>query len=272
MINVYCENRGWLFEDLKRCMARFGAIASERPLLHADAWICLRRRELSRVPAPERAVLQVHDTEDIGDVAAMSRVGAVSFVHDWPARQWIAAGFSGRSLIAPVGAREAVRPSALPHRPTVGYFCREVGNNTKRSPMFAQAVALARERVTVDVLMIGERLEHIAELGTYERRAAAPEDYARIDVLVATSASPMVPLSVYEACAAGKAVVTTPREMPLGDWPMVRVGADAESLADHIVACVLNRQCWPPVRPWTREQWACDQVRLAQAVAATGGL
>lgn len=266
MINAFCENRGWLFEDLKRLMAQYGAVASDRPLPQASAWICLRRRELERVPHLERTVLQVHDVTPPPAPELANRIGAVSFVHDWPARAWAAAGFTGRSVVAPIGARKDVHPSALPHRPTLGYFCREVGNNTKRSPLFAEAVALARERVVVDVLMIGERLEHIRRIGTYQRRAATPRDYEKIDALVATSASPMVPLSLYEACAAGKTVITTTREMPAGDWPMVHMGDTAEALADHIVNLVQSRRCWPPVRPYMREQWARQQVLLAQSL------
>src|SRR5690606_19121100 len=76
VINVYCEARGWLFDDLRREIAKHGAVASTHPRPDADAWICIRSREFGKTPDPTRTVLQVHDLKTKPRAA-----GHVSFVH-----------------------------------------------------------------------------------------------------------------------------------------------------------------------------------------------
>lgn len=267
IINAYCQSRGWLFDDLKAGFQALGAVVSDDPIPNANAWICIRTREAGKAPERARTVVQVHDLDD-HTPATFNGYGLVSFVHERQADLWQRAGYTGPSMVAPIGARSAVKASALPHRPTLGWFGREV-KGAKRSDLFAQAVDLARRQTTCDVLMIGERLRHIARLGKLEERPAGVDDYARIDALCVTSASPMVPLSMYEAAAAGKAVISTPRELPAtGErFSMVRFADDAPQLAALIVNAMRHRRTYEPCAPFLREDWLDWQMQCAHGLA-----
>lgn len=255
LINAYCEPRGWLFDDLRRELAAAGAVPSDEPLAHADAWICLRSRERRFSPNPGRTVLQVHDME----TPPAPEFGAVALVHP------VQLADHPNGLVLPIGARECP-PAPLPRHPAVGFFCREV-NGRKGSDLFGQAVLLAREHVRFEVHLIGERLEHIAELGIYQQRGAIPRDFGLVDALVVCSQSPMVPLSAYEACAAGVRVISTPRQWIGPGWGAVHTAATAEALADEIIDAVTCRQRFAPHAPFTRAAWAQSQVALAKGLA-----
>lgn len=253
MINAFCKNRGWLFEDLKRSLQQAGCVVSEQPILTAKAWICIRSKEYRMVPEPSRCVLQVHDMTS----TAIEGFGCVSYVHQEQQERW---GIDG--IVSPIGSRD-VPQSSLPDRPTIGFFCRDL-RGEKRPGLFGDAVALARQHAEFEVLMIGHGLEAITDLGTYEQRGAGVDDYARIDALVTCSVSAMVPLSAYEAAAAGRAVITTPRQW---DWDMVRKAEDADGLAALIVDQVQHRRLYTPRKDFTREGWAREQVALARSLA-----
>jgi len=226
-VNAYCESYGWLFDDLKREFAEQGASISDAPQDDADAYLCIRASEFSRSPDPARTVVQIHDMHRYRVAGA----GCVSLVH--PAQVENFAGVSARVTVLPIGSREVV-VGELPSVPVIGFFCREVGGR-KGSHLFGQAVEMARNDVDFDVLLIGWNLDAIAPLGRYERGAAGPLDYRRITALVTCSVSPMVPLSAYEACAAGRPVITTPRTWPEGgEWEMVRTAENPEGLAECI--------------------------------------
>ncbi len=267
IINAYCQSRGWLFDDLKTGFEALGAIVSDAPIPEADAWICIRTREAAKAPDRARTVVQVHDLDDHAP-ATFNGFGRVSFVHERQADLWRQAGYTGSFSVTPIGARGVIRASALPHRPTLGWFGREV-NGAKRSVLFGQAVELARRQTTFDVLLIGERLRHLANLGRLEERAAGVDDYARIDALCVTSSSPMVPLSMYEAAAAGKAVISTPRELPAAGerWTMVRFAETAPLLAALIVSAMRHRRTYEPCAPFLREDWLAWQFQMACQLA-----
>lgn len=195
----------------------------------------------------------------------MEGYGCISFVHPAARESW-GKSFKFTYDITPIGTRD-VPVSELPEAPTIGFFCREVSGK-KRSKMFRQAVILAREKGAIfDVLMIGQRLGPIDDIGKLEDRGAIPVDYARIDALVTCSVSPMVPLSAYEAVAAGRTVITTPREWPKGKWPMVKTGETAEDIADLIIETIKERNLHAPYRPFTRKAWAKRQLYLACGLA-----
>lgn len=264
VVNVFCQNKGWLFEDLKHHMARHGAVASDTPLHDADAWICLRDTEAHTIPDRRRAVVQCHHMNDFDHVD----YGMISFCH--PAQERKFRGLHGRapkSFTLPIGSRD-IPYSPLPQRPVLGFFCREVGldRRLKGSDTFAAAVTLARQVMDFDVLMIGERLDHIAHLGTYECRAAVPDDYARITALAVTSTSICVPLSMYEALAAGRAVVSTPREMTFPARNLL-FGEDARDLAAAFT-CALSVKVTDRQMPYSRDDWARRQVQEAMALCA----
>lgn len=255
---MYCENRGWLFEDLKHNIARFGAVASERPIPGYDAYISLRTRESHRSPK-KKTVCQVHDV----DTNPINGFGFISFVHSIQKETWESSGFKGDSFIMPIGTRN-ITVDPLPERPTIGFFCREVGNK-KRSKMFAEAVIEAKKTADFDVLMIGSRLEKISRIGKYEERGATIEDYRRIDAIVTTSVSPMIPLSAYEALAAGRAVITTPRQWPM-DSDAIFTSNTVEGIAEYIVTVCGDRKIYKTNVPFTRDNWAKEQVERAKCL------
>lgn len=253
LINVYCQNRGWLFEDLKQGIAQVGAVATEWPIDGADAYICIRTREFMASPKPRKTVVQVHDLQPHD---RMDTAGKVSLVHSAQLRNFPA------GEVWPIGSRQDAAPTPLPPRPAIGFFCREAGGS-KGSEMAAKAVTRARRSADFDFLMVGERLGDIASLGAYEERPAVVSDYSRVTALLVCSLSPMVPLSAYETCASGRVVISTPREWPrLHTWPVVE-GRNAKELAAHIVGAVKSPTLYPGVMPYTRESWCRRQVRMA---------
>ncbi|NLT70277.1 MAG: glycosyltransferase family 4 protein [Verrucomicrobiaceae bacterium] len=256
-INAYCESKGWLFDDLKREFADSGAVVSDSPLSGADAYICIRSGEFRKSPKPERTVVQVHDMRRY----RVEGAGCVSLVH--PAQRKHFAGFGGKITMQPIGSR-SIEAGQLPNTATIGFFCREVGG-LKGSSLFAEAVRLARAEAKFDVLLIGWELDTIQHLGRYERKAAGPADYRRITALATCSVSPMIPLSAYEACAAGRMVVTTPRVWPGGSpWAMVRTAADATGLAAVLRTAVATPQLFPPEKPFCRRRWILEQIEEAK--------
>lgn len=255
MINVYCEDRGWLFQDLAQELVRAGAVYSQQPLPEADAWICIRTREAKLSPDPKRTVVQVHDTDshDLEGFGVISCVHPVQIPDELPC------------FVQPIGAREVPASNGLPNRPTIGWYAREIiqdGKELKRSSLFCAAVAEARKQVDFDVLFIGERLKHVRTVGQVESRAATPEDYGRIDALVVTSVSQMIPISAYEAIAAGVKVISTSRQ-----WTFNADITEADTVDDiaaAIVEAVTNRKRMTPRMPFTRKQWAERQIQEAR--------
>lgn len=271
MINVYARDLGWLFEDLKRAFAANGAVASETPDDDASCWICVRTSEAALSPNISRTIVQVHDMNAY-DMALMNQAGLVLFTHPLQAFLWRQRGFLGRYAVVPIGSRHGiVRAEELPPVPTVGYFTGETGSNSKRTDMFAEAVALARETLSFDVLMIGRWLDSFAHLGAWHDRAAGTADYQLIDVLVTCSPSPGVPLSVFEAASIGIPIVTTPRWFPVTMWPNVFVGEAVSEIADHIVWILRHREAVFRQRdanaysPFTLDRWIESQLEFARS-------
>lgn len=256
MINVFCKSNGWLFDDLKAEIASFGATPSEQPLPNADAWICVRSSESDLVPDKSMAVVQIHDVKNkIPDGFA-----SYSYVHPFQLRQ---SGVNGS--VNPIGSRD-IPYDDLPDKPTIGFFCKEYGK-VKRSELFAEAVMMAKQECKFNVLMIGGNLSHIKHIGAYENRAANVNDYSRIDALVTCSVSPMIPLSAYEALAAGRSVISTPREW-LFNSPAIQEGESAEDIAEIIVDVVTDRKLHAPFMPYSREDWARLQFEKALELCA----
>lgn len=250
-INVYCKNKGWLFEDLKREIAEHGAVPSDSPLPDMDAYICIRDDEAKLSPQKRKTVVQIHHTNPIRHKG----YGAISFVHPWQEKQYRRFSHRQKCFTQPIGTRN-VPVTPFPDRPVLGYFCREV-RGLKRSDLFKDAVVRAKQDTDFDVLMIGEKLDHIAHLGTYEERAATIEDYQRITAFLTTSVSPMVPLSAYEALAAGRPLITTPREFPV-DFSNIFTSKNAVGLAS-LISMVLKGPIHAPQSFFYRSAWAQKQ-------------
>lgn len=258
-VNVYCSDKGWLFEDLKREIAKCGAIPSTVPLKKADAWICIRTKEAHLSPDPARTVLQVHDCKS----QPLEGFGHISFVHPAAKDSW--PDLTGHFDVIPIGSRD-IPYAELPSFPTLGFFCRE-DRGQKRSEMFREAVLKAKPHTPFRVLMIGERLGHIQDIGIWLNRAATPADYPDIDALVTCSKSPMIPLSMYEAIAAGRTVITTPRIWPARETRAIKTADTVEDLSKIIVETMKWRVQHAPYKPFSRTDWAKHQYETACSVA-----
>ncbi|MXP59066.1 glycosyltransferase [Pantoea sp. Taur] len=267
LINVYCQNKGWLFNDLKEKLTTFGCTPSTLPFKKADIWLCIRSSELKLSPDITRTIVQVHNMEP-HDIHLFNAALGVIFTHPMQEWLWKRSGFNGSSITVPIGTRAEIKPfKTIPDRPTVGFFCGENKLGWKGSSTFKKVVLAAKKDFDFDVLMIGRGLEHIEDLGVYEKRAAGPDDYSRIDVLFTASISPGVPLSVYEACACGKSVVTTPRWFPSGRWTTVKTGQNNRQLVNHLKNSLLNREKYLEsseklsFSPYTLEDWTEKNIK-----------
>jgi hypothetical protein len=273
-INVYATNIGWLFEDLKTCIATNGAVSSNSPIGDADRWICIRTSEALNSPDISKTVVQVHDMGDY-DVGLFQTAGLVCFTHEMQRYLWLRRGFQGRNCVMPIGARRNIEPaSMLPAKPTLGYFTGEFSARFqgKRSQMVVDAINIARKQMKFDVLMIGRHLGFMADCGNWLDRAAGPVDYKAIDVLITCTPSPAVPLSVFESCSIGIPVVTTPRWFPEPKWPNICVADDAAGLANQIVLLLRNRKqlfhdrAINSYAPYLFEDWIGFQVEAAASL------
>jgi hypothetical protein len=256
-INVYCRNLGWLFEDLKKLIASHGAIASDSPIQNADAYICIRDSEAHLSPNPSKTLVQLHHINPV----YLSGYGTISCVHPFQEAQYKKRDRDTPIFTQPIGSRD-VPLSQLPERKVLGGFFREVNSrgkkNLKGSLLFKEAVDLARKRMDFDVLLIGGSLKHIADIGKYEERAAEPKDYERITALMTTSTSNGIPLSAYEALAAGRSVISTPRDWTY-NFVNLYTGSTPKELSNCIVNALKNNMIVEQ-KPFSREEWAKRQI------------
>lgn len=210
-INCYLKKQGQLFNDIQNWFEKCNVIVSRDPLTDVNFWICIRPDEAYLSPDITKTIVQVHDCYE-HDIELCSKSKCVIFTHPIQFYLWKLKGFTGNYKIIPIGTRKNVQPfDTMPARPTVGFFTRENKHLEKQTPLFKKIVLEARKKLDFDVLLIGHKLGHISDIGTYEERAANISDYSRVDALFSSSISPGIPLSVYEALAAGKPVITTSR-------------------------------------------------------------
>lgn len=228
MINVYCKDRGWLFEDMKGLFRKVGAVTSEEPLPYAKAWICLRTDEWRKCHDPERLVLQIHDmwAHDWPRV----KIGAVVRTH--PLQCELEASFS---MTRPIGALRCMQPLARPpHHPgdlTLGWVGRPANwhDHYVKSPQpLLDAVRQIREArlvpddATIAIILMGTGLERwaieAAKIpGTgciYFDRASFgvetyPSLYAQMDANVITSLTDAGPITLFESLACGIPTLST---------------------------------------------------------------
>lgn len=311
LINVVARDRGWLFRDLQLHAVRVGGaaigldvMASEFAVERAAAWIYIRTAEAVESPDLSRTVVQIHDLFG-GYEAALPRgvavrgAGALTFTHPQQRRPLrrlpIFQDTRERRLITrPIGALERLRPSPVrsPRPFTVGWFGRPFikdGLELKRADLFVETIRALGHPCRVR--LAGASLEPMhreIERSGFECSIVGRSDgkpwediaqdaYNSIDALVATSESPAIPLSVFEAWACGVPVVSTPRgwpgipELALNngeaaadlacelDW--MRSGSKLERDAANSAAAVLD------ARGWTLESWWRENLELAAELA-----
>lgn len=301
-VNVYAEDYGWLFEDLKQHLLAaadtgVAVTVSTAPQQTADRWIALRTTEAHCSPDPTRTVVCIHDFFDDADLygytgrrRGVREAGALWLCH--PAiRALLARDGVDVSrchvLERPIGALAAFSPRQhLPPRFTIGWIGRH--DPIKRLPTLLAILAqMARTWAEIDVLLVGEDLApiaaEVAAMGItvhhYDRRVvpieACPALYRQMDALLVTSASEGQPMVLFEALASGVPVISS----AVGWAPeLATVAPDFVRLAEGTeeVVSALKDVRWQRddlfnrrqamaelVGPWRLEGWARELLHLA---------
>jgi glycosyltransferase involved in cell wall biosynthesis len=236
-VNVYAEDLGWLFEDLKRHFLALDVhdqrvVISDRPLADAAAWVVLRTKEAGLSPDLQRTAVCVHDLFNDDDSysrggsrGAVWEAGALVLCHPEQRQILAAAGvpLEGRKILErPLGALSIFQPR---HRMPEVFTAGWVGKNhpRKRLSWFVEAMlAVRRESAPLRAVLIGEDLGDAAarlraggvECLHYAREVHPITDYPRLyhefDALVITGTTEAGPLPLFEALASGLPVVSTP--------------------------------------------------------------
>ena len=94
-VNVYCLDKGWLFNDLKEQFRLAGCSTSTSPLKNSDAWICIRSSEMRISPDITRTIVQVHNMEP-HDMHLFNAALGVVFTHPMQEWLWKRSGFNGK--------------------------------------------------------------------------------------------------------------------------------------------------------------------------------
>ncbi len=242
---------------------------SPRPLENANAWICIRTNEAFRSPDPRRTIVQVHDLYR-RRFARFNEFAAVLFTHPSQQELWNQNGFSGHSILQPIGARDEIGVrDALPMEPTIGVFSREIcrkGVYLKHSDLVVEAAPKINGRFHVcsPNIVIPGFPRH--------RRASIPTDYEKIDLLLSLTRSSAVPLAAYEGCAAGVPVIVFTNTQLIGnDWPGV-IKVDPQKLAPAANQVIEQRSIWFDRRhniarsPYRLSDWVRLNLTLAENV------
>lgn len=237
-INVYAENYGWLFEDLKQHFQSlnlthgFKVLVSDQPLSSADAWVALRTREGDASPDIGRTVVCLHDLfcepgmyQPGGQRQCVRDAGALMLSHPEQRSILIQEGISlqGLPVLArPLGALSIFQPRQHNlNRFGVGWVGRN--HSRKRLHWFVEAIlGLNLQPQQLRVTLLGTGLEDAArrlrangvDCRNYDKQTHAisqyPQLYQRLDCLVITGSTEAGPLPLFEALATGLAVVSTP--------------------------------------------------------------
>jgi glycosyltransferase involved in cell wall biosynthesis len=265
-VNVYAENHGWLFEDLKQqfktlhCIPGFDVSVSDRPLATADAWVALRTKEAAVSPDIRRTVVCVHDLfsddgmyQQGGSRQALRDAAALVLSHPDQRRILIEQGISLRGvpiLERPLGALTIFTPRQRESdRFSVGWVGRD--HVRKRLGWFVEAIqglglGSGQLRVAMIGVGLGEAVDSLRATGVdcshYDRQAYAisqyPQLYQGLDCIVITSSTEAGPLPLFEALATGLPAVST----PVGWAPYfsqkapryVRLANNPREITDHL--------------------------------------
>jgi glycosyltransferase involved in cell wall biosynthesis len=237
-INVYAEDRGWLFEDLKKHFQSLNQIhgfevtISEQPLMTANIWVALRTMEAVKSPDLRRTVVCIHDVlfddemyRQNGSRGVVRDAGALVLSHPDQRTILAAEGISLEGipiLERPLGALKTFVPRRkLPACFNVGWIGR--AHPRKRLGWFVQAMLeLGLGPDQLQVTLIGSGLSDAAvalranevDCQLYDRDlhpiSVYPQLYQNLDCVVITSTTEAGPLPLFEALATGLPVVSTP--------------------------------------------------------------
>jgi glycosyltransferase involved in cell wall biosynthesis len=307
-INVYAENLGWLFEDLKQHFKSLNYIhgcevlVSDQPLAVADAWVALRTKEAKASPDIRRTVVCIHDLfcddgmyQQGGHRQAVRDAGALVLSHPDQRRILSEAGISlqGVPIVErPLGALSIFTPrQQRSDRFCVGW----VGRNhaRKRLGWFVEAILeLGLRPAPLRVALIGSGLGDAAaslranggDCSFYDKDAheisTYPQLYQSLDCIVITSSTEAGPLPLFEALATGLPVVSTPvgwspyfsdeapRYVHLASNPH-EIAVCLEQLRSEKQEIFDKRfEIAGLVKEWSLENWLSAVIELAVSLAA----
>lgn len=307
-INVYAEDRGWLFEDLKKHFQSlnqihgFEVMISEQPLMTADTWVALRTSEAVFSPDLRRTVVCIHDLlfdnqmyRQNGSRRAVLRAGALVLSHPDQRAILTDEGISLEGipiLERPLGALNIFTPRRqLPARFSVGWIGRE--HPRKRLGWFVQAILeLGLGPEQLQVALIGSGLGDAAaglradgvDCRLYDRDShpisTYPQLYQNLDCVVITSTTEAGPLPLFEALATGLPVVSTPvgwAPFFSGQAPRyVHLAGDAQEIAAQLKQLRVQRQetfasrfeIAGLVKQWSLDGWLLAVLALAASLAS----
>lgn len=307
-VNIYAEDLGWLFEDLKGHFQRlnhthgFEVLVSEQPLLTADTWIALRTREAVVSPDLRRTVVCIHDLlsgdhmyRQDGARRAVRDAGALVLSHP---DQRVILSEEGISLEGipilerPLGALNTFTPrSHVPARFSVGWVGRH--HPRKRLDWFIKAMLeLGLGSEQLQVALIGSGLGDAAatlrangvDCRLHDRDShpisTYPQLYQALDCVVITSSTEAGPLPLFEALATGLPVVSTPvgwAPFFSGQAPQyVRLAGNPQEIAVQLKQLSTERQATftrrfeiaDLVKPWSLDGWLLAVLELAGSLAS----
>ncbi|HUF60477.1 MAG TPA: glycosyltransferase [Verrucomicrobiales bacterium] len=312
LINVVARNGGWLIEDLKghfrsRDSSGFKVLATEAPVVHADAWIYLRPQEAHASPDLSRTAVQIHDLYDEGLYRpgrarrAVRSCAGIVFTHPRQKEIVEEAGVvldGKRILLRPVGFLKGFDlRTQQPAKFTVAWVGRPVALNgleIKRLQWFVDAVAaLPIPRDRFEVVLLGERMKDyqrkLNSLGVSARylerlhhpHSEYPHHYKSFDCLAITSSSNAGPHSLFEALACGVPVVSTPTGWApqlISDGKNGFLVESVDSMTQAIHRVYAARSEWFARREEIRrtveehrlENWIDENLKLAAELAVPG--
>ncbi|MEL6864778.1 MAG: glycosyltransferase [Bacteroidota bacterium] len=238
-INIYAQNKGWLFEDLKnhfRAMEVPGVnlLVTDEPLAleAADIWVCIRTTELGHSPCLERTLACMHDLYD--DPVLYQRGGSRHAMRE--AGGWILCHPQQKEMLKEndiypppeilleqaLGALSFFNlRTQLAEVFTLGWVGR---NHWRKRPTWIEDLAkqLHQHAYSFRLLLLGRDFEemHQALLDQgidcrYGNRADHsikdyPAWYHQMDALVISSSTEAGPLTLFEALHCGVPVLSTP--------------------------------------------------------------
>ena len=306
-INVYAQNKAWLFEDLKHHFRNLSSageseiIISDSPLPGADAWVCLRTNEGDASPDLGRTAICVHDLfcdggmyGPAGSRKSVRHAGALILCHPDQTELLIRQGVAidGRPVLErPLGALKIFSPrEENPPTFRIGW----VGRNhvRKRLDWFTEAVtSFDLPTKEFEVVLIGEGLDGAASIlnsigircSYFDRSrygiAAYPNLYKRLHCLVITSSTEAGPLPLFEALATGLAVVSTPvgwaPHFAQGFPRYVRLANSVNEIKLHLLKLHADKDAIYSERmmiarlvsEWSLDDWFREVISLARSLA-----
>ncbi|MBL4710661.1 MAG: glycosyltransferase family 4 protein [Flavobacteriales bacterium] len=303
--NIYCENYGWLFEDLKLHFSKLrlsgiSVICTDKPIIEADAWVAIRTVECKLSPKPAKTVVCTHDLKHQsglyspdGPRGAVHQMKALVMCH--PEQRNIlseaAYSFAGHPILErPLGALKTFSP-AYREKPrfTIGWVGKD--HPGKRLDWLISAInCMEYSKNQLEIMLVGMDLERtqkeIIDMGItcrwYNRNntpiEAYPDLYRQMNCLVISGRLEAGPLTLFEALASGIPVISTP--VGWASWfaerapQFVKIASSPEEIAKELEQFFQQKSKLETDRDliakfgsiWRLDDWFKEVVELASSL------